>query len=197
MSRIIVSSNTSGTGTVTLQAPSINSDSTFILPSGNGTLSSLSLGTQVATTSGTTVTVATNIPSTVRRVTVMLYGVSTNGTSPIIIQFGTGTTPTYVTSGYTSSSDNYQTAAGPIAVSTIGFIIGSVNAAAAAWYVPYVFVNMGSNMWVGGFSGTDRTVGLSLGGGAVTLSDPLTAIRLNTVSGTGVFDAGTVNILYE
>jgi hypothetical protein len=197
MSRIIVSGNTSGTGTVTLQAPSINSDSTLILPSGTGTLSSLTLGTQVATTSGTTVTVATNIPSTVRRVTVLLYGVSTNGTSPIIIQFGTGSTPTYVTSGYISTADNYTTTAGPIAGSTIGFITDSTNAAAGTWYIPYVFVNMGSNMWLGSFVGTDRTTALVHGGGAVTLSEPLTAIRLNTVSGTGVFDAGTVNILYE
>ena len=197
MSRIVVSSNTSGTGTVTLQAPSIDSDCTLVLPNVNGTLNSLTLGTPVATTSGTTVTVATNIPSTVRRVTVLLYGVSTNGSSPIIIQFGTGTTPTYVTSGYVSTADNYTSTAGPIAGSTIGFITGSTNSAAATWYIPYVFVNMGSNMWVGSFAGTERTVALIHGGGAVTLSDPLTAIRLNTVSGTGVFDAGTVNILYE
>jgi hypothetical protein len=197
MSRIVVSSNTSGTGTVTLQAPSIDSDSTFILPSGNGTLSSLTLGTQVATTSGTTVTVATNIPSTVRRVTVLFNGISVNASTNILIQLGTGSTPTYVTTGYESTADNYNTTAGPVAGSTAGFLVSGTPGAAASYAGSYVLVNMGSNMWVGSLSGTIGTNSVLFGGGRVTLSNPLTAIRLNTVSGTATFDAGTVNILYE
>lgn len=197
MSRLVVSASATGTGTVTLQPPTVDSDYTLTLPASNGTVNSLNFGTPVETTSGTTVTVATNIPSTVRRVTVLLYGVSVNAATLPIIQFGTGSTPTYVTTGYQSTADNYTTTAGPIAGSAIGFIVGSAGAAASLWNLPYVFVNMGSNMWVGSFAGTDRTTAVIHGGGIVTLSSPLTAIRLNTVSGTGVFDAGTVNILYE
>jgi hypothetical protein len=57
----------------------------------------INLGTAVATTSGTFREI-TGIPSWARRVVLMLNGVSTNGTSDILIQLGVGVTP--LTSGY-------------------------------------------------------------------------------------------------
>lgn len=158
----------------------------------------LQRGTETATTSGTTVVVATGIPDWVSRVTVMLYGVSTSGTSMPLIQFGTGSTPTYTTSGYVSSSDNYTSTPGPSASSTAGFRIGSSAAATTLWYVAYTFVSLGSNKWVGSMVGaTASGAGVAYSGGGVTLSGALTAIRLNTVNGTDTFDAGTVNYIYE
>lgn len=159
-----------------------------------GSLTTLSA---VNTTSGTTVTAASNIPSWVKRVTVILNAVSLSGSSFILIQFGTGSGPTYTTTGYQSTTDNYTSTAGPIATSTAGFRIASSTSSSAAYSGIYTFINTGSNNWVGGLSGTDRTVGVLFGGGLVTLSDTLTAIRLNTVNGTDTFDAGTVNIMYE
>lgn len=158
----------------------------------------LQRGTETATTSGTTVVVATGIPDWVNRVTVTLSGVSLSGTSMPLIQFGTGSTPTYVTSGYVSSSDNYTSTPGPSASSTAGFRIGSSSAATTLWYVNYIFTTVGANKWVGGaVMATASGAGVGFSAGGVTLSGPLTAIRLNTVNGTDTFDAGSVNYIYE
>lgn len=158
----------------------------------------LQRGTTVATTSGTTVTVATGIPDWVSRVTVILSGVSLSGTSMPLIQFGTGSTPTYTTSGYVSSSDNYTSTPGPSASSTAGFRIGSSSAATTLWYAAYTFVSLGSNIWVGSLvTATASGAGVGFSAGGVTLGGPLTAIRLNTVNGTDTFDAGNVNYIYE
>ena len=203
MSLLKVSGNASGSGTVTLLAPNTNSTRTLDLPDIDGTILTnnsnnvLRKGAAIATTSGTEVTLATGLPSGIIRVNVGLYGVSSNSTSRIIIQFGTGSTPTYVTTGYTSASDNYQGAAGPAAAVTNGFPLGSTNAALSFWYVIYQFVNIGSNQWVGGISGFFTPTGVVLGGGAVTLGAELSAIRLTTTAGTGVFDGGSATVFYE
>jgi hypothetical protein len=158
----------------------------------------LQRGTEVATTSGTTITIATNIPDWVSRITVIFYGVSTNSTSRPMLQFGTGSTPTYVTTGYAVSSDNYATSAGPISTVTGGFVCGSTSSAASLWNVTYTFISTGSNRWVGVVGGsTSGGAGVVLGGGTITLGAPLTAIRLTTPSGTDVFDAGAINYIYE
>lgn len=158
----------------------------------------LNRSAEVATTSGTTVTLATGIPAGTIRVNVGLYGVSVNNTSRIIVQFGTGSTPTYVTSGYSSTADNYSSAAGPVASLTNGFAVSGTNAAATLWYVNYQFLNIGSNQWVGNVGGFNtNSAGVVLGGGAVTLGAELTAVRLTTTAGTGVFDGGSASILYE
>jgi hypothetical protein len=158
----------------------------------------LQRGTDTATTSGTIINFATSIPDWVSRVTVMLYGVSTNSTSRPMLQFGTGSTPTYVTSGYATTSDNYSTTAGPASTSTAGFVCGSTSTAASSWYVTYTFTSLGSNKWMGVVGGSTASgAGVVLGGGYITLGAPLTAIRLTTPSGTDVFDAGSINYIYE
>lgn len=166
---------------------------------GTGTsnqVGSLTSGTAV-NASGTTVTVSTSIPNWVKRITVILVNVSTNGSAMPLIQFGTGSTPTYVTTGYQSTSDNYTSTAGPIASSTTGFRVGSTSAAASAYTASYVFVTPSTNIWVGSLSGTDRTAGVLFGGGTVTLSETITSIRVTTTNGTDTFDTGSFNILYE
>jgi hypothetical protein len=157
----------------------------------------LQRGTETATTSGTTVVFATNIPDWVSRVTVMLYGVSTSGTSRPLIQFGTGSTPTYVTTGYASTSDNYSTTAGPVGTATNGFVCGSTSTAASTWTVVYTFTSLGSNKWIGVIGGTTVSSGVVIGGGYITLAAPLTAMRLTAVNGTDVLDAGSINYIYE
>jgi hypothetical protein len=129
---------------------------------------------------------------------VMLYGVSTSGSSRPLIQFGTGSTPTFVTSGYATTSDNYTTTAGPTATSTGGFPCGSTSSAGTSWYVTYTFTSLGSNKWLGVVGGsTAGGAGVVLGGGYITLAAPLTAMRLSAVNGTDVLDAGSINYIYE
>ena len=134
----------------------------------------------------------TSIPSWVKRITLMFSGMATTGSnSNIIVQLGTGSTPTYATSGY----------AGGVATSNAittsfssSFIINN-NYGGGSMNGQMIINNLGSNTWVEssvlGISGPVRT-----GAGSVSLSDVLTALRLTTVSGD-TFSAGSVNILYE
>jgi len=148
--------------------------------------------TAVATTSGTAIDF-TGIPAGVKRITVMLNGVSTNGVSNFQIQLGAGSV---ITSGYVSGWSQASSAGAPV---TTGFLINAAVAAAHAYSGSAVLTLLSGNTWVcssviccvtGAVSGTIQ-------GGAVTLSDTLDRVRITTVNGTDVFDAGSVNILYE
>ena len=57
--------------------------------------------------------------------------------------------------------------------------------------------DLGTNIWLGGLSGTVYSGSVLIGGGTVTLSGVLTAIRLNTVNGTDTYDNGTACVFYE
>jgi hypothetical protein len=222
MSQVQIQANASGTGVVTIAAPASNTTSLITLPEANTTASGIdftetltnkTLGSglvmgasaltsvaEVATTSGTNVVLATNIPSWARSVYVVLNGVSVSGTAPELIQFGTGSggSLTWTASGYSSASDNYVTAPGPVATGTFGFRMGSSIGAGSGIYAIYSFTTLGSNKWVGSFNGViDTGTSVIFGGGVVTLAAPLTAIRLNTDGGANTFDAGSASVLYE
>lgn len=152
----------------------------------------LTSGTAVSA-SGTAVNF-TDIPSWVKRVTVMLSNVSTNGSSYLMVQLGSGSVQT---TGYTAVTVNLQ-ASNSMTSSTSGFIIYQ-NVASEAAHGTIVFTLLNSNLWVA--SGTLGSVlGVVLGynvAGSVTLSSALDRLRLTTVNGTDTFDAGSINILYE
>ena len=163
-----------------------------------GTAGNLMLisGTAQATTSGTSIDF-TGIPSWVKRVTVMFNGVSTSGSSPVLIQIGSGSV---TTSGYTSGSIVAVTSgAGTILIaSTAGFTqsLQAGDAAATTRFGSCILNLLGSNIWAstGGITGT--TYGASTTGG-VTLGGALDRVRITTVNGTDTFDAGSINIMYE
>ena len=196
-------------GTTTIAPPAVAGSNTITLPASNGSAyqifrngatagitefaDKIVSGTAVASTSGTSIDF-TGIPSWVKRVTVMFQGVSTSGTSPIIIQLGTGST-TYTTSGYVGQANNVG---GATAMST-GFIASS-NVVAANTYSGFVTLcALGSNAWCesGTLMQTVNTSNGTFSGGSIVLSAVLTAVRITTVNGTDTFDAGTINILYE
>jgi hypothetical protein len=59
-------------------------------------------------------------------------------------------------------------------------------------------VNISGNVWVYSSAiGSPALLLSAVGGGNITLSGALTAIRLTTSGGTDTFDAGSINILYE
>ncbi len=156
---------------------------------------SLTLETAKATTSGTSIDF-TGIPSWVKRITVMLNGVSTSATSALLIQLGAGS-PT--TSGYTSASGGAVNGGTPSAInSTAGLAMSTTLAAGALLHGHMTILLLGANVWV-----SSHVVGRSdaaifiCGGGSVTLSNTLDRVRLTTVNGTDTFDAGSVNIMYE
>lgn len=151
----------------------------------------LTLGTAVASTSGTSVDF-TGIPSWVKRVTVIFQGVSTSGTSHVLVQLGAGSV---TTTGYISTSAYTQASTGTSS-STAGFIVHSDNAAFVRSGAVFL-TQISGNAWVSSHTLKVSTSQLAHGGGDVTLSGTLDRIRITTVNGTDTFDAGSINIMYE
>ena len=152
----------------------------------------LTLATAVATTSGTVVDF-TGIPSTVKRITVMFSGVSTNGTSFIQIQIGS---TTFTTTGYASQFWGGTTNSG---VMTTGFGIFSLVGAANSFTGSVVLTNITGNTWVSNGNliyANTASVGWS-SAGSLALGGTLDRVRITTVNGTDTFDAGSINIMYE
>lgn len=150
------------------------------------------LATPQATTSGTSKDF-TGIPSTVKRITVMLDGVSTNGTSILLVQLGAGSV---VTSGYESIGSLPGVVTYP---STAGFSIVS-GAASQVWSGMIILSQLTSGTWVGNgqFYNPVATAYHSFSAGHITsLGGTLDRVRLTTGNGTDTFDAGSVNISYE
>jgi hypothetical protein len=159
-----------------------------VLPTGvSGTLVQ---GTAVASTSGTSIDF-TAIPSWVKRITVMLSGVSTNGTSFLQCQIGSSSV---TTSGYAGGYSRGTTAAS----ATSGLIIQASVNAGSTYYGSVVFYNLTGNTWLGSSNNiTANSDAATLGNASVGLSGILDRIRITTVNGTDAFDAGTINIQYE
>jgi len=159
---------------------------------GAGRASALVSGTSVASTSGTSIDF-TSIPSWVKRITVMFSGVSTNGTSPAIIQIGISTG--VETTGYIGSAVN---AGNPATLYTTGFGVNNGLAAASVFSGIFIIGSIGSNTWAGnGQVGFSNSAALGQGAGAKTLGGTLDRVRITTVNGTDTFDAGSINILCE
>jgi len=150
-------------------------------------------GTAVASTSGTSIDF-TSIPSWVKRITVMLSGVSTSGTSVILLQLGISSGVEIT--GYTAGS--YNETGGTGSTSTAGFSVNPVSVAASAYNGAITISAMGSNIFVAtGLVYRSGTAGAAYMAGTKKLAGTLDRIRITTVNGTDTFDAGSVNILYE
>jgi len=165
---------------------------TVIVP---GTGSQLVSGTSVASTSGTSIDF-TSIPSWVKRVTILLNGVSQNivGGQVLLVQIGSGSVDT---TGY-ASGVGYTGAGTGGTTSTAGFVAANSFAGTNIANGAITLFTLGSNIWVAsvclGFS--DSAFGY-VGGGTKTLSGALDRVRITTAGGTATFDAGSINILYE
>ena len=152
-------------------------------------------GTAVASTSGTSIDF-TGIPSWVKRVTVMLNGVSTSGTSNFLIQSGSGSIEN---TGYVSNSV-YSNTGSSSTTSTAGFVINYSTIASSSAAVDGIIIlaAMGSNLWAESHTAGSSYNGAALfGAGHKTFSGALDRVRITTVNGTDTFDAGSINILYE
>jgi hypothetical protein len=154
----------------------------------------LTAGTAQASTSGTSIDF-TGIPSWVRRITVMFNGVSTNGSSILLIQLGTSSgieNTGYTSAAWTGNTTTVSQTTG-LALSGLGsasyFLRGNAT---------ICLVDTATRVW--SFSSLVQQEGagtMAMGGGNKTLSATLDRVRITTVNGTDTFDAGTINILYE
>jgi hypothetical protein len=149
-------------------------------------------GTAVASTSGTSIDF-TSIPSWVKRITVMFKAVSTNGSSPVMVQLGSGSIDA---TGYAGSVDFVEDNSAGTTFST-GFAIDKSLGASDTRTGHMTIVLFGSNNWNETSTISNNATALLLGAGDKTLSGTLDRVRITTVGGTDTFDAGSVNILYE
>ena len=140
----------------------------------------------------------TGIPSGTKRITVGFSGISTSGSSDIIIQLGTGST-TWVTSGYLGSANGGNTVVAATTYTTgLGLSKTGNVAAASVTNGTAQFMLIGSNVWAGStVNSNSNTNNTSWGSTSVSIGAPLTALRITMANGTDTFDAGTINILYE
>jgi hypothetical protein len=156
-------------------------------------------GTLTATTSGTSIDF-TSLPSWVKRITVQLIGVSTSGTSNLMVQIGDS--GGIENTGYVGVSGGANTGNALTVVSfTTGFGLTSLVTATNAFSgsVSISLVDSATNTWVasGSFGNVTTLVGSFFTAGQKPLSATLDRIRLTTVNGTDTFDAGSINIIYE
>lgn len=155
--------------------------------------SSVVSGTTVATTSGTSIDF-TGIPSWAKRITVMLNGVSTNGTSFIQFQLGSGSPQT---TGYAVGCFRFGAASGNGQSFSTGFGL-NIATATDTYGGTITFNTLGSNIWTGQATiGSNGSTFSFIAAGAVTLGGVLDRVRITTVNGTDTFDAGSVNIIWE
>ena len=138
----------------------------------------------------------TGIPSWVKRITVMFNGVSTSGTSPILVQLGDS--GGIEITGYVATSTLCLPTNTVTGVAyTAGF--GIQYASATDFRTGVMIIgNINSSIWIANGSFTNNgSTGNAIVNGSKTLSATLDRIRITTVNGTDAFDAGTINILYE
>jgi hypothetical protein len=155
--------------------------------------------TKQVSTSGTSIDF-TSIPSWVKRIVVQFVGVSTNGISNVMIQIGDS--GGIETSGYLGAVAYASNGSAIIANNfTTGFgVTGSVAAASVLHgQVVLTLQDATSQNWVSSVSlGYSNSADIAVGGGSKSLSPgPLDRLRITMVNGTDVFDAGSINIMYE
>jgi hypothetical protein len=126
----------------------------------------------------------------------MLQGVSTNGSSIVQIQIGSGS---FTTTGYLGTGFIAADASTPAVVNmSSGFLMSGFGAAAYVRHGGITINNLTGNTWVAfGVNGQSDSARSNMCGGSLSLSGTLDRVRLTTVNGTDTFDAGNINILYE
>jgi hypothetical protein len=166
----------------------------------NGSGSSPSWTTVAALTAGTAVSATgtavdfTGIPSSVKRITVMIDAVSTDASATLAVQLGDS--GGIETSGYTGGLAWTGPSTGSSgSASTFPLAIGAASDTVSGHAV---ITKVSGNTWV--LSSTvarDNDDLVFISGGSKGLSATLDRIRITTTGGSASFDGGTVNILYE
>ena len=180
-----------------------DSGDTFTIPSGatftnSGTATGFgsagpTLGTPVASTSGTAIDF-TSIPAGTKSITIACSGVSTTGSSRVIVQIGDA--------GGIESSGYLGTAVrtGIAEVNpTDGFGCGADFGASVTFQgiAHLILLDAATFTWVySAKMGRHDTYTLQ-GAGAKSLSAELDRVRITTQGGSNTFDAGKINIQYE
>ena len=137
----------------------------------------------------------TGIPSWVKKITVMVAGVSTNGSS--IPQIQLGTTSGIAATGYLGSAMGVGTGTNAALMSS-GFLTNAAGNSLQARHGIATICNVSANTWVcNGVLGNSANQEGSIFAGSVSLLGVLDRIRIAAFNNTDTFDAGSINIMYE
>jgi hypothetical protein len=196
--RALVVGGTDATKKVRFEADGITTGTTRVVtvPDHNITIGDAGvLATEQASTSGTSIAFS-DIPSWATSITVMFVGVSTSGSSFVIVQIGDA--GGIETSGYLSSLSTVDSGAATTALTT-GF--GATGGGSTAVYHGALVLTLedaAGFTWVehGVLNRSDTSQSI-LVSGSKSLSAALTQLSITTVNGTDTFDAGAINILYR
>lgn len=172
------------------QVPFVNAGATAL-----AYLNPITIATEQASTSGTSIDFS-SIPAGVRRITVMFVGVSTSGSSNIMIQLGD---PTPETSGYLSGAVESNTSGNTSAEATTGFLLTGATALGNAQYGQIILSLEKSSNFTWTSSGVlyRTTTTLNTSAGEKATSAEMTVVRITTANGSDTFDAGLISISYE
>jgi hypothetical protein len=149
-------------------------------------------GLPQVTASGTVIDF-TGIPSWVKRITILVNSIATNGTSNPLIQIGSGSV---TSTGYLATSSNLSASVTTTAYTT-GF--GINNASAGSLLIgTIILTTFGNNTW---FSSGHISVSTGTNNfiicGSNSLSGSLDRFRITTVNGVDKFVTGSINYIYE
>ena len=193
---------------VSLTLPNTDGDSgQYLQTNGSGALSWQTLPADTNLTRGTSILAATgsptsididlsSLPTGIRRITLILDHLSTNGTSRVVVRIGTGGTP--ATTGYQGTvTQAGETTLGTEVMDT-SFEFDAASNAAANRFTTMVLCNSDGDRWVmSSITGRQDSSNAAFAGGRKDLGGTLDIIRITTLGGTDTFDAGLINILYE
>ena len=208
-------------GYVELDAPATAGSNTLTLPDGNGTsgqylqtngsgglswqtvaTSNITYSTAQSTTSGTSPIEFTDVPTGVKKITIIFDDVGTT-TSGDIVNVQLSTSASYVTTGYVSTSTRTQSGSTSVSQSmTTGFVVGQLDNTSKALTGHAVLHNVSGNRWIlsGVCSSTepgDQNRSWNFGG-FLDLGGTIDQLRVAGDDGpTYTWDTGQINVMYE
>ena len=212
--------NGSTSGYVELDAPATAGSNTLVLPDGDGTsgqylqtngsgtlswqtvaTSNITYSTAQSTASGTSPIQFTDVPTGVKKITIIFDDVGTD-TSGDIVNVQLSTSASYVTTGYVSTSTRTQN--GSTSVSQLlssGLIIGVLDNSSKALTGHAVLHNVSGNRWIlsGVCSSTavgDQNRSWNFGG-FLDLGGTLDKLQILGDDNTYSWDSGQINVMYE
>lgn len=168
----------------------------------NGTTWSSTTPVSTGITSGTAVSASgtavdfTSLPSTVKRITVMLSGLSTNGSSDYWVQLGTAAS--FASSGYVGYCARQGLSQNAYTAFSFSYVIASSITSSYLFSGNIYITNITGNTWTitGQITDSSGTASFMNSAGYVPLSAILTRIRITSAT-PDTFDSGTINIFYE
>lgn len=153
------------------------------------------LGTPVATTSGTAIDF-TGIPTGIKQIFISFENVSAVASDNFLIQIGDS--GGVETTGYETSSIVFTASTtGAVSNFTNAILQMDRNGLAVSGVCILTLIDSSTNTWAGNFTPKSGTTRMNISTGIKSLSATLDRVRLTTTGGSTTFNAGKMNIQYQ